>query len=106
MFESSMYSTCSGPFLTVQILWDSMSFPIPAGREPFASTWRGPELADIPHKVVRRGSSSALRTGSEANDSDNAWDRMPVAKIGNRGYYWGTYAIREFPHSPRDPPPL
>ena len=85
-----------------------MSFPIPEGREPFVSIWRGPELVavDNPNKVVHRGSSLAQRTGSKAEDSDTAWARMPMAKTWNKGCSRAAFAIWEFPHSRRDPPPL
>ena len=88
-----------------QILWDSVSFPIPRGRGPSASIWIGPKEIDS-HKAVRMDCSWASRRESKADKTENARAYKSEAVTGNREYFWPASAGPEFPHSPRDPPPL
>ena len=88
-----------------QILRDSASFPTPIGRGPSASIWIGPKEIDS-QKAVRRDCSWASRRESKADKTDNARAYKSEAMTGNREYFRLASAGPEYPHSPRDPPPL
>ena len=97
-FRRSRYLSHSRPFPIAQILRHLRSFPTPEVHEPYVSIWRGLELADNPHMVARRGSNSALRRESKANNLGNAWALLPMAMNGSKDYHRIAFANRVPPH--------
>ena len=90
----------------MQTLRHSKSFPTPEVHEPYVSIWRGPEPADNPHTVARRGSNSVPLRGSRVDNSDNAWAPLLMAMSGSKNYPRIAFANQVPLHLLRDPPPL